>query len=134
METVCILIAKDHLSASSAKALLETNDIFCMFPNEHLTGVMPHYGMTTGGFKLYVSSLDVERANSILEEHRADLEYSSKSKKSLKKSSCPKCSSINIELDTSYKLLPGLLGAIFSIPFPAKKCLNRCKDCGNSWR
>lgn len=45
MGPICILNAKDHLSASSAKALLESNNIFCMFPNEYLTGVMPHYGM-----------------------------------------------------------------------------------------
>lgn len=134
METVCILIAKDHLSASSAKALLETNDIFCMFPNEHLTGVMPHYGMTTGGFKLFISSEDVERANEILKDHRSDFEYSSKSEKTLKSTVCPKCNSTNVILDRSYKLLPGLLGVLFSIPFPAKKSITKCSDCGYSWK
>ncbi len=134
MDTVCILIAKDHLSASSAKALLETNNIFSMFPNEHLTGVMPHYGMTTGGFKLFVSSHDEDRTNEVLKDHRSDLEYSCKSKKELKTEHCPKCGSSEIEIDMSYKLWIGLFGALFSIPFPAKKCINHCKKCEHKWK
>lgn len=135
METVSIMLAKDHLSASSAKALLESNGIICLFPNEYFTGVYPNYSIISGGYRLYVSINDVEAANEILEPHRKAFETLKQQEQSKSEERCPLCKTNDVDVIYSKRFFTQLFFALFgSFQGLTKRHFKQCNYCGHKWK
>ena len=136
MNTVCVFDSDDRFSAMSAKELLESNGIICLMPNEHLTGILPHYSVATGGAKLYVSEKDYELAKIILQPFIKDFVIEKEKLEAIKLDEhkiekCPKCGSTNIIVNAKYRRgLIAFLYLLTGVPIPAKKVIKRCEDCG----
>lgn len=94
MNSYCIFEGKSHFEALSFKEILENNNIYCIMPNEHLTGVVSYYFSFIGGFKILVSEKEIELATKILSEFgyinidhcEPDINFTIK-----EYSLCPKC-------------------------------------------
>jgi hypothetical protein len=131
VQTVCVFEANDHAEALAIKALLESNDIICIMPNEHITGMIPFYNYATGGFKLFVSEKQYFDATTLLQAHSVIETAQKPAADDILTKSCLFCGSKNLKLET--KARTGLILSIFiffGIPIPAKKKVWVCQDCG----
>ena len=140
METVCVFQANDHFTALAAKELLESNDIVCLMPNEHLSGVVPYYSMAIGGYSLFVQEADFKRSRELLKfiNNKAGItntRIEPEQKSEGPGESCPKCggSDIEIEIKNRRSLIVSLY-LLFTVPVPAKKAVKRCNACNHHWK
>ncbi len=55
-----------RFEAESAQGVLKQNGIYCIVQGDDCAGMMPHVGLTSGGFKLLVKESDMSQARELL--------------------------------------------------------------------
>ena len=135
MKTVCIYHAGTYFEALSIKEKLESKGIICLMPNEFITGVVPHYSIATGGFRLFVSESSYEDAIEIL---KTSFDIDGNRQRSEEPHpysvTCPKCQSEDTSLVKHPRRGLILLTLILiGIPFPAYRYRYVCSTCGFQW-
>lgn len=118
MDTVCIYEGRSHQDALTVKGILEARNIVCIFPNEHISGVVPHYSSVTGGFNIMVSSASFLEAGKLLNSRGYKIKFNElideltaiQKKRNLEE--CPHCG--NVAVDTVMVSKKGFVGSIRS--------------------
>ncbi len=140
METICVFKGQTHQEALCVKAILESNDIITMMPNEHMSAIIPPLSFAKRGFDILVPRTQFIEAGELLNslnykiENAELIENLTQADKSKYLELCPQCGSRSLET----KLIPrrGLLIFIASlfvnIPINARKTVKYCHICNKN--
>jgi hypothetical protein len=137
MDTICLFSGGSHHEALNVKEILESNNITCLMPNEHVSGVMPHLSLTTGGYTIFVSAAQFIQAGELLNSLNIKIENSHlienleilKKEKELEE--CPYCGNQSVEIILENRRgLIAFVFMLFSVPIKAQKVKKMCHICG----
>lgn len=136
MKFVSISTALDMVPISVARSILEAEGIPCQVPNEHISTVLPHYSLATGGVDLQVPEDMVSQASEILMIYRnAKVESEPRKEEEKEILLCPKCMSNKIKEVLKPEPFSMLTFFLFlGLPVKIQKKRHQCVDCGFIWK
>ncbi len=140
MQTICVFKGHTHQEALCVKAILETNEIIAMMPDEHMSAIIPPLSFAKRGFDILVPRTQFIEAGELLNslnykiENAELIENLTQPDKSKYLELCPECGSRSLET----KLIPrkSFLAYIFSIlvsrPINARTTAKYCHICNKN--
>mgnify|MGYP000318432697 CR=1 FL=1 len=115
---------------------LEDEGINVRMSDNNTVSVAPHLGPAVGGIKLFVPEDELEQAQSIISNSKADEKYLDElfEGEGIEPAiRCPKCQSPNVFQERSF--LAGLLFLLaFVLPVSIPQDRYHCSNCDNTWQ
>ena len=137
MEFKCVFRSNDNYKVQVAKSILESKGIESIIFNDHISTILPHFSIATGGIPLMVKESDYEEAMEIIKDFKSDIKEQEEKDSESKEDDleCPYCDSKNIEIISEPRgCLVGFLFMIFGVPINARRKIHYCKECEAKWK